>query len=708
MDLVRQYFRRTFSWSAGIVRKALLGLKRYLLMRRTKPKRSEQEIFEDLRALCCLPGFVHAMADICFRHNTTFYEKEMKASDMEHLYSYSRLIRTEITALIGLMISAPIRFTCPPKNVISAYASRAEQLLNELHKTIAFPGKKELARRVRDGEKADDINMGRLFREAFIYGGESAYSFQYRDFALEKYREDAQWLLDKRGLDLQLAVQLCRCISELLNEKLVQAREQVKNHHTNQYSLLPGFVISYAELVNRANASPEAVQAVINTFTLPADERNAAFNSVDDFNQAYPYPFISINEDQFLALDHYGLPQALCDTPFYWMREDKDYAPTAADNRGRFPEKFAAQRLAHVFGAGKVYRNVELWRSKGEVIGDIDVLVVYGDRAIVVQAKSKKLTIEARKGNDLKLLDDFQKAIQDAVDQSFKCSQGLMDANVKLLCGGKPLSLRRRPQRVAPIALIAEHYPALIMQVRQYLQAKSIKGIAAPLVIDVFALDATAELLCSPLRFLGYLELRARFGDNFLAHHEHTILSYHLRRNLWPEHEDYLEVLHDDFSAHLELAMIVRREGIPGADTPEGILTRAKGTPYAHIFSQLENKQNPNYIALGLFLLKFSGKTVHKFNKRLTKVMALTSEDGRFHGFSIGGNRSAGLTVHCSRMGSGDAEEFLVEQCRKQRDSHKAERWLGLAIRQNGSIVWVRKLSGAQKNLKGVASEPRG
>ena len=377
------------------------------------------------------------------------------------------------------------------------------------------------------------------------------------------------------------------------------------------------------------------------------------------------------------------------------MNEDKEYAATAAENRGKFTEAFAAQRLAHVFGAGNVYRNVELWRSKGETLGEIDVLVVYGDRAIVLQAKSKKLTLEARKGSDLKLRDDFQKAIQGAVDQAFDCSEALTDATINLRCGGKTLDLRQRPSRTYPVALIGEHYPALTIQVRHFLQAKSSESIAAPLVIDMFALDAIAELLCSPLRFLSYLSLRARFGENFLAHHEHTLLSYHLHHILWPEDQDCLEGLHDDFSSELDLAMIVRREGVSGADTPAGILTRASGTPYARLISKLENKQNPNYIALGLFLHEFSDENVQKFNQRITRVMALTSADCRFHRFSIGGKDSTGLTVHCSRLDSTRAKNFLVKQCRKEIVSRKADRWLGLAIRPDGSILWARKLSGA-------------
>ena len=76
-----------------------------------------------------------------------------------------------------------------------------------------------------------------------------------------------------------------------------------------------------------------------------------------------------------------------------------------------------------MFGTDRVFQNVEILKSTGQILGEIDVLVIFGNRVIVLQAKSKKLTLEARKGNDRQLQEDFKKAVQDAVDQSFKCAE---------------------------------------------------------------------------------------------------------------------------------------------------------------------------------------------------------------------------------------------------------------------------------------------
>jgi hypothetical protein len=56
--------------------------------------------------------------------------------------------------------------------------------------------------------------------------------------------------------------------------------------------------------------------------------------------------------------------------------------------------------------------------------------------------------------------------------------------------------------------------------------------------------------------------------------HEHTLLSHHLMRNLWLDSDVDMMLLHDDILVHLDIAMAVRRDGVSGAATPDGILTR--------------------------------------------------------------------------------------------------------------------------------------
>ena len=398
--------------------------------------------------------------------------------------------------------------------------------------------------------------------------------------------------------------------------------------------------------------------------------------------------------DRYLLLQYYGISEAMYETPFYWMCEDKAYAPTAFRHRGEFTESFSAERLMHVFGPDRVFKNVEIIRSKKEVLSEIDVLVLFGDRAIVLQAKSKKLTLEARKGNDLQLKDDFKKAVQAAVDQAILCAELLSDKSVMLRTkNGMSIPISERLRTIFPVSVVADHYPALAFQAHQFLNFRSNEQIVPPLVMDVFALDAITEMLTSPLRLLSYFNLRALFGEKLVMLHEHTTLSYHLRCNLWIDQNVDLMLFEDDCATHLDVAMTVRREGIPGAATPDGILTRFEGTPFSRIIAEIEDKPSPVAISLGFMLLELSEATVQKINDHIKRVLMLTKQDVGLHDVTIGiSNASTGLTVHCSKLTESEAEIRLITHCKRRKEMQKANSWFGLALRPDGSILLAGEL----------------
>jgi SEC-C motif len=661
--------------------------------------RSEQEIFDDLAALCISKGYIHALATICFRDYVVGFKDELKPEDMARLYSKSRLIRTEVTTLIGLMMRAPIDFSLPSPQTISDYMERSEALLEELHQTLAGTFANHLTLENAANPNFNPFTIGEVLREAIFYGGESAYTFQYRDLTPLKYGADADWLRRNKGIDLEVGREVCRHVAALLNDRLMETLLGLKSRPLAEWTMLPAFAFSCDELAARAGQPVESIRAVVEVFAAPEGERNSTFTSLHDFNSAYAYPLIRKGPDEFLLLQPYGIAEALYETPFYWMRADEAYAQTALRHRGEFTETFAAARLKRVFGAHRVFQNVEILRLKGQLLGEIDVLVLFGNRAIVLQAKSKKLTLSARKGNDLQLQTDFKAAVHDAVDQAMSCAELLGDPSVTLRCrDGRTVPLAQRPRTVFPMSVVADHYPALAFQARQFLKVETTERIVVPLATDVFALDAITELLASPLRLLSYLNLRARFGDKFLTHHEHMLLSHHLKRNLWLDSDIDMMLLHDDILVHLDIAMAVRRDGVSGAATPDGILTRFEGTPFGRIIESIEYKPNPAAIDLGLMLLELSEDTIGDLNKCIDQVLALTAADGRLHDASIGiSTASTGFTIHCSGLPNSEVEARLRDHCEKRKYLQRANSWFGLALGPDGLVRLVAELVGPWK-----------
>ena len=245
---------------------------------------------------------------------------------------------------------------------------------------------------------------------------------------------------------------------------------------------------------------------------------------------------------------------------------------------------------------------------------------------------------------------------------------------------------------------MADHYPALAFQARHFLKVKSTERILPPLVTDVFALDAVTEMLTSPLRLLSYLNFRARHNDMLVASHEHMIFSYHLKRNLWFESGVDLVVFDDDVSTALDLAMAVRRDGIPGCATPDGILTRFQGTPFASIISEIENKAEPAALSVGLMLLELGEDTICKLNENIAEMLAKSAADGAFHNIVIGiSAATTGLTVHCCPDLDEKVEPRLRQHCEYRKYTQSANSWFGLVLTPEGSVRWVAELTGHWK-----------
>ena len=150
-------------------------------------KRTEQEIFDELASLCVSPGYVHAIAHMCFRDNMVRYGDKLTADDMSQMFSDSRLIRTEISTLIGLMVRQPVDFNLPEPEAVEAYIEKSEALLHEIHQSMSSVWFKDFDPENAKSKNFSPFSSAAALREPIFYGGKSAYSFQYRDLATKKY-----------------------------------------------------------------------------------------------------------------------------------------------------------------------------------------------------------------------------------------------------------------------------------------------------------------------------------------------------------------------------------------------------------------------------------------------------------------------------------------------------------------------------------------
>ena len=663
------------------------------------PTRSEQKVFADLAELCCRPGYVHAVAHFCFRDNVILYSGDMKEADMRKMFSPSRLIRTEINTLLGLMVKAEIDWSLPAPKAVQEYMGATEQLLEELHQCLSGGFWSGLTKEAVESG-FNPFEQGEVLREPIFYSGEAAYNFQYLDLAVLKYAADAPWIEANRGFTIDQASRVAKAVEGVHGDHFAAIRERMRKQHPDEWTMLPLFAFTTDEIAVKTNLATDVVERVLGGFELPSIERNAGFNELHDFNVITATPLLRMPSGEFLSLQSYSLAEAIYEAPFYWMAQDKPYLPKLTKNRGDFTECFVAERLGLVFGNDHVHLNVDVFETKATKVSDIDVLVLWGNRVVIVQAKSKRLTLESRKGNDQVIRDDFKKAVQIAYNQGAACAKCLLGKPYRLATAdGRTVEMPNDIKEIYIFCVVSDHYPALSFQARQFLKAESIDRVQAPLVMDVFAVDAMTEMLQSPLQFLSYVNRRANYAEQLMASQELTILGYHLTKNLWVQPDVNLMLLGDDFSAGLDIAMAVRRAGVQGAATPDGVLTRFGKTTLGRVVKEIEARPAPATIDLGFLLLAMSEQAVIEMSRAVDRLAARTRADGKVHDATFGFKESFGITFHCTDEPADVAGPRLKAYCALRKYREKAGQWFGLCMSSTGPDVrfgvslvfpWVR------------------
>ena len=463
------------------------------------------------------------------------------------------------------------------------------------------------------------------------------------------------------------------------------------NSHIMAQGLQPGFFdgtiseicsdafsITSAGLSQVTGIAKDRVAAFIKCFSATPGKANDQYNAVDDYNEAKSHPIIVGDGDAIYLFQSHSLCESLYVSPFFWMQRDDDYKTTARRHRGEFLEQKILQRLQRVFGPENVFANVEILDGKS-VVGEIDILVRYIDRLIIVQAKSKTLTLKAQQGSSAHIQDDFKKAVQVAYDQAYECSTKILSRKYRLKkeCG-EELKIHKRIAEVFPICVVADHYPSLYFQSRQFLRTKTTRNVNPPYVMDVFLLDVMTEFLTHPIRMLDFLKKRTEYNTSVSGNNDFAILGYHLSNNLYKDPEYNMMMLHDDLAWEVDKAFISRRQYGDLDALPEGVLTAYTGTPYGEIIELLKGFREDGAIDLGYLLLSYDGVSIDAINQGINQLSRAARKSGRTHDFTVCGPEG-GITYHIAQKPSAERLDFLLNHAKLRKYSTKSCKWFALS-----------------------------
>lgn len=474
-----------------------------------KNTQTEAEIISRLNYISSYYSFINVI-------NFYVLDDLHKNDPNDHRSSREKLNVNEISFLVGLWIkNIDLDNDIESQEEFDKILSETKPLMNRLHE-VSF-----LKTLKRDDSTLYDMykyaSNGDKLKEAMFYEGTGAYDDQYTKWVIEKYRNDRDWLKTNKSIELENFPIFYNYLRKILQSKADNA--------ASFDDLLQSAILNSEEIYGKNNIFKPIVSLLSTKLGVTT---NDLLLNVGDLNVFNSRPIIELPDGKFYVPLVYIVSEALYESPFYWMLNDKKYK-LSTKNRGESAENITYQILSNLFDEKEIYRNVLINETKGKQVTDIDLLVIHDQTAIIFQIKSKKLTSLSKQGKIDNIKNDFQKAVVDAFEQGIVSKECLINHNNYTFNYASSSGINFDIKNYHIVTIVLDHYPAITHQSHIFLGQEN---DILPVTISIFDLEMLGKHLKKPERFVDYIERRTRFSKYYIADNEMCYLGFHLNEGL--------------------------------------------------------------------------------------------------------------------------------------------------------------------------------
>jgi hypothetical protein len=656
-------------------------------MSKELPKKDE--VIKALESLTQEPGFIYSLAMILC--NDLFLD----ASEAADIDWRERISFQEASFLLGLMVKYPIDISNIPKEDASReQTAKVYELFKQLQVAHNAPMFEKLDKAFNKEEApkselevaADDFwSRGEVMMEPIFYGGSGAYDFQYLEFASKRYADDDAWIQKNKGIAISIMVGIATHLKSFHEKKWMEELRKAKTFEDFCKAALSVFCFNRE---NIALPSMEAAEMFIKAFSVIPGTVNQKLDSVGGYNAVDSHPIVVLGENLYFMPIGFNLSQSIYESPLYWMGADEKYRDTAFKHRGDATEKFAQEILEPVFGKNNVYKNVKVYKNKNrkELLTDIDVLAIAGNKAVIVQAKSKKLTELSKRGDDEKLKEDFKEGVQKAYDQGIICRKAITDKNNVLVANdGTELKLGEFIDDAYIVCLMTDHYPAITHQVEVFLKKQP--GDPTLLAMSIFDFDIIAFYLKDPFELLYYLRQRIQLSDYHKASSEMAYIGAHLRQKLFRRPDADHELLDETFAQLIDANFPAAKGHQPQTKANERLRHKWKNEKFQKMIDQVKQTGEPGFTDAIFFLYDLSGDSADDLMEVMEKTKRKALQDKQMHDFSaIYDHGKSGITF-LTAFPAEKMHFYLMRVARARKYKTKADVWLALGSVANSPNI---------------------
>jgi len=350
----------------------------------------------------------------------------------------------------------------------------------------------------------------------------------------------------------------------------------------------------------------------------------------------YDKPLIKIDDEYYCfnsALIIYNL-HTILENIIMSIIPPKKHQKNYYKKKGEYLEDKSLELFQEILPNCEVYSNL-----KYGVDDEVDGIVVYDNNIFIVEAKSNKFTLGAKKGNIDKIKRNTKDIVEKAYQQAIRAKQYILsDEEVEFRDKNKKTVLKLKREKINNIYLLnstlepLNHISTNLTSLQEFGFIQDEEWIWSVYLND---LKIISEILDSPSEFLVYVDRRIKFNDypQIRISEEIDIFGYFLSQGLYfddiefPENGFMLNI-DSSFSKDIDLYYLLK----------EGNLDKeAKKPTYASdckdnikfLVQKIESIKKESFSILSKFLLEFDCYTQNLIKEQIELILKSKRTD--FH-----------------------------------------------------------------------------
>jgi hypothetical protein len=438
----------------------------------------------------------------------------------------------------------------------------------------------------------------------------------------------------------------------------------------------------------------------------PACEAFLGFMSTEFGSLPSPATLLALNplvctpllrdKDAFFQFVPPLLWDAVLNGPHYRLMADTDYEPTYSTARGEWLEQQVIGALSRVWPRAQVGWSLEYGPKKARK--QLDGLVLFDRKLLLIECKSKTLTLSARQGNAEALRTDIQKAIGDSFVQAKRARDFVQQSVTPVRFDARDGSCIEvdRAQVDEVFLVSAFGRGALSILAANIADVGAATGLFAQgdypwalSLVDVLGVCRTMEY---EAQLVDYLRRRISVvkSGRFNVHDEWDLLELYFIGGLDVSDPEFAKFDRVGFTSSSD-EILERLVLTPTMAVPKE-LRRKIPDRVRSVLSALQLSEWEYRTEAAAFILGWSDRQLHDFEQIWTKLERQTSADGRQHDATAHMSQlEGGFTLVCIPSADPDQLERLAPFFVTRKYRAKASKWLGLcaiANSQDMPLVW--------------------